>query len=103
MSIQLGFVKFHLSSGGHWKAIMSTPLRPPSTVTVHAKCIILRCLTTGVTVMNGTSSEPLAATSVSNESISPLYKVYSCQGCLCGLVDLFTFQACITVTSDNPL
>jgi hypothetical protein len=53
--------------------------------------------------MNGTSSEPLAATSVSNESISPLYKVYSCQGCLCGLVDLFTFQACITVTSDNPL
>jgi hypothetical protein len=53
--------------------------------------------------MNGTSIEPLAATSVSNESISPLYKAYSCQHYLYGLFDLFTFQACIILASDNPL
>jgi hypothetical protein len=64
---------FHRCDDGHWNAMSKTPLHPHATVTTHKRYIILRCISTGVTVVKGTIKKPFAATSVSMERISPLY------------------------------
>ena len=68
-----GWVMFQRCGDGHWKATRNTALTPHITVTAHVAYIVLRCISTGVTVVKGRSKKPFAAISVSTERISPLY------------------------------
>ena len=76
ISEHCGLVMFQRCGDGHWNAMRNTALIPHATVTAHVANIILRCISTGVTVVKGTSKKPFAATSVSTEKISPVYKAY---------------------------
>ena len=79
MSEHCGLVISQRCGDGHWKAMRKNALNPHATVIAHVAYIIFRCISTGVTVVNGTSKKPFAATSVSTERISPLYNACDIQ------------------------
>jgi hypothetical protein len=101
ISIHRGLEISQRCGDGHWNAMSRTALHPHATVTTHKKYIILRCTSTGVTVVNGTIKKPFAATSVSTDRISPLYNACDFQQSFLPVERTHpTFQACIIVASD---